>query len=460
MPLKRMPAAALTGLLCATIVGAAPPFATKARAADNSVAYSADGADIANPERGFYHYPGNCDSHDFDRDRLLSFRRKEHISLVMCMFYLTPYKHSPISDAALKQFQQQADVVRSAGLKMVVRFAYTADMGGDDATSDRILAHIDQLAPVLRANADIIHVLQAGFIGAWGEWYYTQNFGNLGQISPADWANRKAILDKLLTVLPADRMLQVRTMAYKQTLYDPDPVSDAEAYSGTIPARLGHHNDCFLAAADDMGTFRNPNAEYPYLEADTRYVAMGGETCAKNSPRTDCPTAVQELTQFHYNFLNEDYHPDVLASWSSGGCIDTIRRSLGYRFTLVSGSYPDTAAPGGTLPITFTVRNDGWSAPANPRDAALVLRNTETGINYLRFLSTDPRHWAPGTTTTATETVSLNGLAPGTYDLLLDLPDPGARLAGRPEYSIHLANENLWEPSTGYNKLRHKVTIS
>ena len=34
-----------------------------------------------------------------------------------------------------------------------------------------------QLKPVLQKNEDVIFVLQAGFVGAWGEWYYTTHFG-------------------------------------------------------------------------------------------------------------------------------------------------------------------------------------------------------------------------------------------------------------------------------------------
>ena len=41
----------------------------------------------------------------------------------------------------------------------------------------------------------------------------------------------------------------------------------------------GHHNDCFLADATDSGTYVNKSVEYPYLQQDTLYCAMGGETC-------------------------------------------------------------------------------------------------------------------------------------------------------------------------------------
>ena len=46
----------------------------------------------------------------------------------------------------------------------------------------------------------------------------------------------------------------------------------------TRPA--GHHNDCFLASSDDFGTYDDKSVEYPYMQDDTKYAVMGGETCA------------------------------------------------------------------------------------------------------------------------------------------------------------------------------------
>jgi hypothetical protein len=48
----------------------------------------------------------------------------------------------------------------------------------------------------------------------------------------------------------------------------------------------------------------------------------------------------------------------------------------------------------------------------------------------------------------------------GQYAVYLNLPDPAASLRNRPEYSIRLANQDVWEDATGYNSLLHKVTIS
>ena len=47
----------------------------------------------------------------------------------------------------------------------------------------------------------------------------------------------------------------------------------------------------------------------------------------------------------------------------------------------------------------------------------------------------------------------------GEYELYLNLPDPEVTLYNNPAYSIRLANENVWDETTGYNKLNIKIQI-
>jgi hypothetical protein len=242
-------------------------------------------------------------------------------------------------------------------------------------------------------------------------------------------------------------------------MYSTTPVPSANAYNGSALSRLGHHNDCFLAGPDDFGTYENTAVEYPYLQAETTYVAMGGETCGSNPPRSSCPTATSELAQFHWSFLNTDYEPTVLNSWNTGGCLADVTKKLGYRFRLETGSYPATASSGGSLPVSLTVHNDGYATPFNPHTIELVLRNTSTGTNYKLAMSSDPRRWTAGASTTVSQTLTLPASLPaGSYSLLLNLPDP--LLSTRPEYSIRLANQGTWDAASGMNSLLHTITVS
>lgn len=423
-----------------------------------SVTYTPDDSTIfPNPERGFYTSNGGC---QFTLSTLKSYRTSQSVSLVLCEINLRPFVNANIDAATLNNFNNAMALVRQAGLKAVVRFGYswTANARPQDTTKAWMLTHIGQLQPLLQSNGDVITTLQAGFIGIWGEWYYTDYFGNKGVISTAQWKDRQDVLQALLDALPASRMVQLRTPAFKQHFYGTAPLTATEAFTNTNKARVGQHNDCFVANADDYGTYVNVTADKAYLAQDNLYVPQGGETCAVSS-YSGWTNANKDMTTLHYSYLNQDYNTSVLQSWGSN--INIAKRKLGYRFALTQGSYPNAVASGGALNVNFSVRNDGYAAPYNARNVELILRNTSTGGIYAFKLNSDPRRWTPGTTSAINQSVTLTGVPAGAYALLLNLADPSPSLAARPEYAIRLANNaGLWEASTGFNALNHTVTLT
>jgi len=92
--------------------------------------------------------------------------------------------------------------------KCILRFAYSSSESKKpwDASQSMVLEHIQQITPYLIENSDVIYVMQAGFVGVWGEWYYTSNF-IMSPIKQDDFAPRRAVLDALLLALPKDRMV-------------------------------------------------------------------------------------------------------------------------------------------------------------------------------------------------------------------------------------------------------------
>jgi hypothetical protein len=432
------------------------------RRADNEalvkVTYMASTATITNPERGMYRMP-HCES-PLNQSQLERWRTNENDSLILCVFYLREFTESEINPEKLSLFQRQMDIVRNAGSKAIVRFAYSADISGRDASPSMVQTHLDQIAPYLLKNKDVIAAVQAGFIGGWGEWAYSHHFGTGNDLSIWNRADRRTIVAKLLQVVPADRMVQLRTPAIKRNVVGTSVLTAAEAYNGSAKARLGHHNDCFLASANDWGTYGNTSADYPYLEAETKYLPMGGETCNYNPPRTDCPTALAELAKFHWSYLHLDYLREVVDGWKKQSCFTEIKQKLGYRFVLQDGTYSRNAKAGGVFQVHFNVRNDGWAAPFNSRNVELVLRHTVNGALYRVKLNTDPRRWMPGQSTAVHERVTLPlDMPKGSYAILLHLPDASASLRNRPEYAIRLANHSVWEASTGFNSLNYIVSI-
>ena len=437
-----------------------------------TVNYAASSEVFSNPERGFFKFT-NTHSTNYElvlQPNLITYRTAENISLIYRCFYLEDFITTPISQAYLNNMQTDFNRIRNAGLKAIIRFAYTRDINASpkDATKTQILAHIAQVEPLLVANVDVIAVMQAGFIGTWGEWYYTSQpeFGgwgyNLTNLTLANINNRKEVVNAMLEALPSHRMIQIRYPNMKQKICNVlSAIPLNIAFNETMRTRIGHHNDCFLSSNNDVGTYENIATEYPYLEQETKYVPMGGESCAFFESRTNCTTAIFELAKFHWSYMNKDYFPSVMQNFQSNNCFNEIEKNLGYRFELISGVYPQTINNTGSFPISLTLKNVGYASPYNKRDAYIVFKNLSTNQSYPIKMEADPRSWLGPNNINLTEYLTVpQNLPTGNYKLFLHLPDIETSIANKAHYAIRFANNNMWESTTGYNNLNHIITVT
>ncbi|MCR5017671.1 MAG: DUF4832 domain-containing protein [Bacteroidales bacterium] len=418
-----------------------------------TVTFQESSAVLANPERGFYK------AQDFDSDTsplkasAVKAQRAEGRTLWYTGYYLTDFMtgSGDISKAYLDKIQATMDALREGGAKCVLRFAYKrSDSSGAkpwDPSEEIVLHHIDQIKPILQKNEDVIFVLQAGFVGVWGEWYYTSNFIFDPQTN-ADYQPRKHVCDALLAALPKSRQIQLRTPQFKMRLFGlsaKDTITRATAHNGSDLSRIGGHNDCFGAAYDDWGTFDNETGDRKFWKADTRYTIMGGETC-NVSDYCVCDASLKDMKDYHWTYLNSGYNGDVLSRWRSSGCMDDIVARLGYRLVLEKVERGANPVAGEDLDIAIRFRNDGFAAPMNPRNAELVFIDA-SGKKTFFTLPYDPRTWHPGPHLLVTKIK----LPSEKGSLYLNLSDP--LLPDNPLYSIALANEGVFDKSTGYNKL-------
>ncbi|MFA7138562.1 MAG: DUF4832 domain-containing protein [Bacteroidales bacterium] len=409
---------------------------------------------IFNPERGHYTHRGtaNQNAAPISVSALETVRNFHKVSLVLTIYYLGEFMEGAISDQMMGIIEQNMTNLRETGLKCIVRFAYKSNVNDEpwDPSPDIVLQHIEQLTPVLQQNSDVIALAEAGFIGVWGEWYYTSSFG----YPEADWPLRKQVIDAWMEALPQNRMIMVRTPKYKTNLFNitlADYLNETEAYSGIPKARIGHHNDCFLASHNDYGTYSNIYAEKDYLEMDTRFVCMGGETC-NPSVYCECDNALTETARFHWSYLNKDYHTGVLNIWEDGNCYQDIIMRLGYRFLLDSTTVNKNLSPGSAITLRIAMKNDGYAAPFNPREAELILEHAD-GNTYVLPIQHDPRFWLPGEINLSIEAGLPIDAPLGDYTVYLHLPDPEPLLRGNPFYSIRCSNTGIWDEDRGYNKL-------
>jgi hypothetical protein len=135
-----------------------------------SASFEASTEDVVNPERGFSRFAEVT----VPQGALEAGRQQGH-SVFGLMITLSAFRDAPISDAFLEQIRAAFDRGRAAGLKFIPRFRYDSTARGRDAPAALVLRHISQVAPILRSNRDVIVHVEAGFIGAWGEWHGSAN---------------------------------------------------------------------------------------------------------------------------------------------------------------------------------------------------------------------------------------------------------------------------------------------
>ncbi len=446
--------AVLVGLLFASSTQAQPAF--------HSVRYTESSTAVANPERGYYLYNNLLQlSSDVGR------RRAEGYALIWGKIPLDAYRQQPaLPKAVLDSLRAGFATARHGGMKVIVRASYgSRGPGGDYTTYEDpaqaiIEGHIAQLAPIFAENADVIALFEAGFVGPWGEWH-TTTIAN-------DYARGRQVISHLLNHTPAERMIAVRYPYFKQQLFtgdgkDYERVDVTNAYSGTPVARIGHHNDCFLASETDYGTYERGGQtraeETAYLAAETLYTLFGGETCNPH-PLNDCQRALDELSTLHASYLNSAYHPKVLQKWSDQGCAEEISQRLGARLVLEESRAPRRVRAGETLDVEVALKNRGFAPLYNARGVEFALRNEESRALFTFVQDVDPRAWKPDQRHVLRGQLKLpTDMPTGSYALCLFLPDPSPRLRWDPRYAYRIANEDTWDAESGLNVLIKGIAV-
>jgi len=436
------------------------------------------------------------------------------LTLVQAYCYLTEFADKRISDEKLTLLQESFDNLRRHGLKAVLRFAYERDIGVNEGpTLDWILRHIDQLQPLLRRNVDVIYVLQAGFIGAWGEWH------SAAHIARNDYAAHAALIKRLLEALPEERTLQVRVPKYKRlALSQPAlaafvEVTESSAFTKIAAARIGFHNDGFLAGPSDGGTWTESphfglpgNPEFDYMTRESPFVPVDGELfwsdqgfdgkTARGKGVDGLNTAVR-MRLHHYTSFSlahsyseregKAYSIDhwlstaitlgslrqaampVADGWFEDGFgqpaartqFDYVQDHLGYRLELQRARLLEKVKSGVEFRVDVELVNRGFGTLHNPRPVFLALMDRTGKVTELPVTAADPRQWQPfrpGDTEykpmihkiTWTGHLPAN-VQPGWYQIGLWLPDAAGSLRLDPRYAVRAANRDVpwWTDSRG-----------
>ena len=441
---------------------------------------------LANPERGWRFESGvACLAGDpirFDhlRDNWPFARfAQDGVRVTQAYCYLTKYVDGPIADDKIAALEADFARARREGVKFLLRFAYEFDSNLEkrtlqSPTAERILAHIEQLKPVVRRNLDVIYCMQTGWVGLWGEFHSSARGLDKDPVTVAK------IVRATLDMLPPERKTMMRRIAYKETaLKGMGAEGEATATNGwtqAATARIGFFNDGTLANWWDGGTFVGEpyadggNHEFERAHREGLYAPVDGELFWSGEYShpvfADGYRAIDRFSYHRYTtfslvhghslldkstkpwtidgwkktpvtaealtFFGIDYDPSYFEGVPYRTAYEFIRDHLGYRIALKEAVLPDDIAKGGA--VRLTLRNYGFAPPVNPRRPVLVAVSGDGACAEIP-VDFDLRALLPGTSGSFAAEVR-----PGTAGrIALWLPDAAESVRYRPEYAIRLA---------------------
>lgn len=439
--------------------------------------FTESSGEVPNPERGMMSYSKFV----FEGDAIpavtnipLDYTGE---SLAFMLFYITDYMNKDLDDAAKSFIRTEFDKVRAANKKAVVRFAYEethVDNAQHEATPTQVLRHVDQLADILSDNADILYLVQAGWLGTYGEWYYKTNNNGETKDGYTDYYlytkdvsavtdlndNHKNLLDKLLVTVPSPIQIGLRTAFYKRYYLSPSAIDSwtpISAWGTDANERLAFFNDGIRGSDSDVGTFTS-QTDRDMWYSQGAWLACGGEMsyrsesafAALSEDLKDCDQGIAEMRRQHLSYLHYSESNRFMAKWISEGRMEDLKKMLGYRLVLgdVSLGYSSLAA-GETVSYSIKMQNTGCAPVVYPRPFKLVILHGGTPT-VLEDLG-DVREIAPGAGyTTLSGSFALPYAITAGDKLAIWLPDNASGLQSNAAYSIRLANTEVsWE--SGYN---------
>lgn len=471
-------------------------------ASATTTTYTADNATaFPNPERGYhcrYEIINDVNVNQYasastsiagfspdSLDRTFARAKADGSTLIHSYLHLDLYQNvDQLPQELLDNLSSGLAAIRAAGLKIVLRPAYTW-AAADSVPEARILLHISQLNAVISANADVVDHLEAGWLGAWGEWHDCQ-YTDFSDATQAQ--TRYRIVKAILSTTPTSIPVAIRyPLANKELQY---MTQNGLVPSGTTALttqdfdRLGFHDDCFLSDSADMGTYDQNSWWGGYFDIPTKrsWVTsmmtsyggnqiVGGETCdSTGDDDAACVNVQNYMAIQHWTEINRDYAPVNTNIWMAANLAASgndpaetgfvrIQRKLGYRLRLINATYASASSPGASYSVALNLNNDGYAGPLKPRTVYLVFDSGTNRYN-LPLPNTDWRTWLSGAVA-VNQSVSLPaGMQAGTYKLALWLPDNAAGLQSNPAYSVRLANSGTWDATNGYNVLDTAITVS
>lgn len=399
-----------------------------------------------------------------------------------------PLDGSPITSQDLIDLGTSFGYARTRGLKLIPRFRYGET--GVEPSLPSVINHTVQLGPVLAANRDVLFLVEAGFIGPWGEW----------ADSPSGLDTKQAkrdVKNAVLAMVPPEIPVCF-TQIYppQEDWFSGQPaLSEAEAFNGSDKARIGFHSDCIFKNNGDAFFYTGPTTVNDFVVTKSRYeqrryvmawdrAPFTGEICSSAtgmrtdgtgsvipiseggaSPNGDPGGVLNEGPAYHFSSLNR-FPAALWDAWiAEGATVNTVYRQLGYRFQYDSLTHASSVARGATLLVTVNMRNVGWSRLFSER--RLMVRLVNGGTVIAGYSSAQLRQLpqqASASTKVLIPVPIPSGAATGSYAMSLEMPDIYSSIASRRAYKIQPANADsggqAWDDTNGRFATGTSVTVT
>ncbi|OWV25279.1 hypothetical protein B7988_11225 [Fibrobacter sp. UWB1] len=305
-----------------------------------------------------------------------------------------------LTEDALNVLQQTFDNIRSFGGHVIVRICYDPWYNGrSNVTPEHkwVMRHVEQLAPVLSKNTDVIVALEMGMHGAYGEMHSDTSI-TYDRVAEA--------VNLMLRNTPPELKILTRTGNYSAKVLgfdnwgvdfhiDGEKFAEIAKAKGDTMYRVGMFNDGYLGTQYDYGTWGADcktsicrEEGVAWLEKYGINTPYGGEalTTAGGYEVINTPEFLAyEGFRTHTSYLNIQWNNNLIDGWKKshfegkdfeydGSKIDSltgfkyVNDHLGYRFVLRESWMSDTVGFDHVLHAKFRVQNVGfgnltWKAP-------------------------------------------------------------------------------------------------
>ena len=301
-------------------------------------------------------------------------------------------KSQDLTEDALKVLQTTFDNIRKNNGFVIVRICYDPWYNGRaNVTPDHkwVMRHVEQLAPVLSKNTDVIMALEMGMHGAYGEMHSDTNI-TYDRVAEA--------VNLMLRKTPPELKILTRTGNYSAKVLgfdnwgvdfhiDGEKFAEIAKAKGDTMYRVGMFNDGYLGTQYDYGTWGTDcktsicrEEGVAWLEKYSINTPYGGEalTTANGYQVINTPEFLAyEGFRTHTSYLNIQWNNNLIDSWKKapfkgndfeydGARNDSltgfkyINDHLGYRYVLRESWVSDTVGSDGILRAKLRIQNVGF----------------------------------------------------------------------------------------------------